>query len=72
MKINNQTQIKRTKDLAITAQLVDVLREVNLNASWKNGSTKFSKNRTGYMKGDTKFSNLMTEQDLDKLFNRSK
>ena len=67
------TQTKKGKEqLAITAELIDALREVNLNSSWKNGSSKFSKNRTGCMRADTKLSNLMTEQDLDKLFSKSK
>jgi hypothetical protein len=48
-----------------------VLREVNLNASWKNGSTKFSKTRTAH-RHDQKINNLMTEQDLDRLFRKSK
>lgn len=42
-----------------------------MNSSWKAGSSKFGKNKTGCMRVQTK-PNLMTEQDLDRLFTRSK
>jgi tRNA A-37 threonylcarbamoyl transferase component Bud32 len=73
MKGNEYVQGKRGKEhLAITAELLDVLREVNLNSSWKTGSSKFSKTKTGCMRPESKYSNIMTEQDLDRLFNKSK
>lgn len=72
MRLSYIGQGKKGKELAITAELMDVLREVNMNASWKGASGKFAKNRTGCMRADTKLSNLMTEQDLDKLFSKSK
>jgi hypothetical protein len=43
-----------------------------MNSSWKAGSMKFSKTKTGSIRGDSKHNNVMTEQDLDKLFNKSK
>lgn len=43
-----------------------------MNASWKAGSNKLSKNKTGCIHADNKLVNLMTEQDLDKLFSKSK
>lgn len=72
MKINHRHNNKAKEQLAITTELIDVLRQVNLNSSWKNGSTKFSKNMTGCIYRDNKYTDLMTENDLDRLFNRSK
>lgn len=60
MKINHRQNNRPKEQLAITTELIDVLREVNLNSSWKNGSTKFSKNKTGCIYKDNKYSNLMT------------
>lgn len=42
------------------------------NLNWKNKSSKLAKNKTANMRHENKFSNVMTEEDLDRLFQRSK
>jgi len=52
MKANNELSLnkKGKQQLAITAELLDILREVNFNASWKMGSNKFNKTKTASMR----------------------
>jgi hypothetical protein len=52
MKPNNELSLnkKGKQQLAITAELLDILREVNFNASWKIGSNKFNKTKTACMR----------------------
>jgi hypothetical protein len=50
MRVNTVQSRRGREHLAITAELVEVLREVNMNSSWKAGSSKFGKNKTGCMR----------------------
>ena len=55
-----------------TAELSGALQEVNENAAWKNKSSKLVKTKIINMKHENKYSNIMTEEDLDRLFHKSK
>lgn len=74
MKNYEQGKMRRTikENLTVTTEICEVLKEVNCNVSWKNRSNKFAKTKTTNMKNDTKFNNIMTEDDLDRLFEKSK
>jgi len=50
-----------------------VLKVLNKNSNWKNSSTKFNKTiNTKNLTTKNITKNIMTEEDLDKLFSRSK
>jgi hypothetical protein len=57
----------------LTSDISPILRAINSNNLWKNSSTKLSKiiSNSKTLTKNTK-KNAMTEEDIDKLFNRSK
>lgn len=74
---NKYTKIyKKKKDhLLVTADLSNALRTINNNATWKNNSTKFPSNLIVSNKTITPeeiTKNLMNEEDLERLFHKSK
>jgi len=74
---NKYTKIyKKKKDrLLITADLSNALRTINNNVNWKNNSTKFPSNNILSNKTITPeeiTKNLMNEEDLERLFHKSK
>ena len=70
MKATNTAQRQHKEQVAIT-NLMNTLKEINLNQSWKQNSSNFSKMKTQIMQNPQQ-QNLMTEQDLDQLFHNSK
>jgi hypothetical protein len=70
MKLNNNTQSKPTRDHLAISELMNTLKEIDLNHSWKGASIKMNKTRTGLL-NDHKNPNRMTEQDVDQLFQKS-
>ena len=70
MKATSTAQRQHKEQVAIT-NLMNTLKEINLNQSWKQNSSNFSKMKTQIMQNPQQ-QNLMTEQDLDQLFHNSK
>ena len=70
MKATRTAQRQHKEQVAIT-NLMNTLKEINLNQSWKQNSSNFSKMKTQIMQNPQQ-QNLMTEQDLDQLFHNSK
>ncbi len=70
MKLNNNTQAKHSRDHLAISELMNTLKEINLNHSWKGSSIKVNRMKTGLLHVDTE-ENRMTEQDVDKLFKKS-
>ena len=70
MKATSTAQRQQKEQVAIT-NLMNTLKEINLNQSWKQNSSNFSKMKTQIMQNPQQ-QNLMTEQDLDQLFHNSK
>ena len=66
MKASN----RQNKEHMAIAQLMNTLKEINLNQSWKQQSNKLQKLKTTHL--NQPIQNLMTEQDLDQLFHKSK
>ena len=62
---------KPQKDHNAITQLMNTLKEINLNQSLKQQSIKFHKTKTTHLHQPLQ-NNLMTEQDLDQLFHKSK
>jgi len=71
MKTGGLAQRQQKEHVAIT-QLMNTLKEINLNQSWKQQSTNLTKMKTQMMQNSPLQPNLMTEQDLDQLFHYSK
>jgi hypothetical protein len=65
------TSQRQHKEQAAITHLMNTLKEINLNQSWKQNSSNFSKMKTQMMQNPQQ-QNLMTEQDLDQLFYNSK
>lgn len=63
MKLNNNTQSRPLRDHSAISQLINTLKEVDLNTSWKGASIKMNKTKTGVL-NDQKTPNRMTEQDV--------
>lgn len=57
----------------LTSDVSHILRAINANGLWKNSTTKFNKtmNKQNTLTKTNK-KNIMTEEDIDKLFNHSK
>jgi hypothetical protein len=70
MKLNNNTQSRPLRDHVAISNLMNTLKEVDLNHSWKGLSIKMNKTKTGLL-NDTIDPNRMTEQDVEKLFKKS-
>jgi len=51
---------------------MNTLKEINLNQSWKQNSTNLNKMKTTLLQKSPQQQNLMTEQDLEQLFQNSK
>jgi len=57
----------------ITGDVSHILRAINFNTLWKNSSAKLNKTLTNNKTtSKNQKKNAMTEEDIDKLFNRSK
>lgn len=61
----------------ITSDVSNILRALNSNTMWKNSSAKLNKtithNKNNTINNNSKNKkNIMTEEDIDRLFNRSK
>lgn len=58
----------------LTTDVSHILRAINSNTNWKNSSAKLNKTITGKPLNSTvkPKKGLMTEEDIDRLFNRSK
>ena len=63
MKLNNNTQTKPSKDHLAISELMNTLKEIDLNHSWKGLSIKMNKTKTGLL-NDSKQDNRMTELDV--------
>lgn len=59
MKLNNNTQTKPSKDHLAISELMNTLKEIDLNHSWKGLSIKMNKTKTGLL-NDSKQDNRMT------------
>lgn len=68
MRVNNNTQGKHI----VINELMHTLKEIDLNHSWKAVSTKLNKTRTGLINEHSKHPYRMTENDVEKLFEKSK
>ena len=57
----------------LTSDVSNILRAINTNGLWKNSTTKLNKttNKQNTLTKANK-KNVMTEEDIDKLFSRSK
>jgi len=71
MKTVSMAQRQHKEHAAIT-HLMNTLKEINLNQSWKQHSTNLNKMKTQLMQNTPPHQNLMTEQDLDQLFHNSR
>lgn len=64
------------REAAGTSDVSHILKAINSNALWKNCSAKINKTLTTHYKNSTATRNpkkpLMTEEDIDRLFHRSK
>ena len=58
----------------MTNDVSHILKAINPNTLWKNSSTKLNKtiSRTTNHNNKVQKKGLMTEEDIDKLFNKSK
>jgi len=56
----------------LTTDVSPILRAFNSSNLWKNSSTKFNKTIANKTTTKNTKKNVMTEEDIDKLFNRSK
>ena len=63
MKAGSSAQRQNREHVAIT-QLMNTLKEINLNQSWKQNSSNLNKMKTQNMQHPPAQQNLMTEQDL--------
>ena len=61
----------KPKEHQAITNLMNTLKEINLNQSFKQQSIKFHKTKTTHLH-QPQTQNLMTEQDLDQLFHKSK
>lgn len=65
------SELNRKKNMNLTAQVSDVLRAFNKQPSWKSKTNKLTRTTGG--KTITQPTNIMTEDDIDRLFkNNSK
>ena len=58
----------------LTGDVSNILRAINSNGLWKNSTAKLNKTINNKQNTMTKTNkkNIMTEEDIDKLFNHSK
>lgn len=63
---NNSGTVGLKKSLNFTAQVADVILSINKKCSWKEKTNKLIKT----MNNKANNSNLMTQDDIDKLFGR--
>lgn len=56
----------------LTTDVSHILRAINSNTMWKNNSAKLNKTTIKPINSTQKKKGLMTEEDIDKLFNRSR
>lgn len=63
---NNSGSIALKKSLNFTAQVADVIMSINKKSTWKGKTNKLTKT----LNNNTNKSNIMTEDDIDKLFGR--
>jgi len=71
--VKGRKKKEKTRIVTLTSDVSPILRAINSNNLWKNSSTKLSKNISN-CKTLTKNvkKNAMTEEDIDRLFNKSK
>lgn len=53
MKLNNKTQTKTSKDHLAINELMNTLKEINLNHSWKGSSIKMNRTKATLLNADT-------------------
>jgi hypothetical protein len=63
---NNSGSVGVKKSLNFTAQVADVIMSINKKSAWKDRTNKLIKT----LNNQTNNSNVMTEDDIDKLFGR--
>lgn len=63
---NNSGSVALKKSLNFTAQVADVIMSINKKGSWKEKTNKLIKT----MNNKPNTSNIMTEDDIDRLFGR--
>ncbi len=70
----SREKLSRYNNLTTTHDVSNVLKTLNKNINWKNSSMKFNKtiNTQNLTQKQNIVKNIMTEEDLDKLFTKSK
>jgi hypothetical protein len=63
---NNSGPVVGKKSLNFTAQVADVIMSINKKSAWKGKTNKLTKTLNNH--GNN--SNIMTEDDIDKMFGR--
>jgi hypothetical protein len=71
--VKNRKRKETTRMATLTSDVSPLLRAINSTNLWKNSSTKFNRTITNTKHATKNTKKIaMTEDDIDKLFNRSK